>query len=225
MQANLLQFGFDTITIDGGWYNDRTTGASIVDAYGLPVPDVTRFPSSAGGKGLLPLAKRINAMGLRLGAWTIRGVTTVAYEANLPIKNSTFRARDVGVVSKATNCSWDASVLGTNAPSAAADAWYASLAQHYLDNGLQWVKIDCMFNETWWYQPEVESFARAFAAGAPGVEISWSPGGTGRFTPAAASVLASHAPAWARMYRITNDFHDDNGAQGLVDHLESGQSS
>ena len=88
-------------------------------------------------------------MGLKLGAWTIRGISTVAYELNLPIKNSSFSARDVGVLGKATNCSWDSSVVGTNAPSSAADAWYASLAQHYVDNGLQQVKIDCMFNETW----------------------------------------------------------------------------
>ena len=150
VRDNLLPFGFDTITIDGGYYDNSTSpGNYIVDAYGLPVPDPVRFPSSAGGLGLLPLAKMVNKMGLKLGAWTIRGVTTVAYEANLPIKNSAFHARDVGVVGKATNCSWDSSVIGTNAPSLAADAWYASLAQHYVDSGLEQIKIDCMFNETW----------------------------------------------------------------------------
>lgn len=150
VRDNLLSFGFDTITIDGGWYdNSSSPGSYSVDAYGLPIPDPVRFPSSAGGRGLLPLAQRVNAMGLKLGAWTIRGISTVAYEANLPIKNSPFHARDVGVLGRETNCSWDASVVGTNAPSAAASAWYASLAQHYLDNGLAQIKIDCMFNETW----------------------------------------------------------------------------
>ena len=201
--------------------NSTNPGAYCVDAFGLPVPDPARFPSSAGGLGLLPLAQRVNAMGLKLGAWTIRGISTVAYEANLPIKNSPFRAKDVGVIGKDTNCTWDSSVVGTNAPSQAASDWYASLAQHYIDNGLQQIKIDCMFNFTWWYEDEVTAFATAFAARAPGVEISWSPGGDGRFTPAAAAVLASHAPAWARQYRVTDDFHDTGGAAELLRHFAS----
>jgi len=220
VRDNLLQHGFDTITIDGGWY-DGGDGRYIVDAYGLPMPNETRFPSAAGGKGLLPLATQVRAMGLKLGAWTIRGVTTTAYDADLPIKGSPYTARDVAVVSRATNCSWDSETLGTNAPSAAAAAWYASLAQHYVDNGLDFVKIDCMFNYTWWYEDEVAEFAAAFASRAPGVEISWSPGGDGRFTPAAGAVLAAQAPAWARMYRVTDDFHDTGGVTTLAHHFDS----
>lgn len=223
IRDNLLQYGFDTITIDGGWYDNRSAGSrgSIVNEYGLPVPDVTRFPSSAGGAGLLPLARQVNAMGLKLGAWTIRGITTEAYAADLPIQNSNFTARDVGLVSAATNCSWDPSTLGTNAPSAAADAWYASLAKHYIANGLDFVKIDCMFDSStrWWYEDEVATFATQFSNFAPGITISWSPGDD--MNPAAASVISAKAPAWGRMYRITPDFHDLNGVKGLMQHLET----
>jgi hypothetical protein len=162
MRDNLLQLGFDTITIDGGWYSSSSTGGNIIDGFGLPVPDPARFPSSAGGQGLLPLAKQVNAMGLKLGAWTIRGITPEAVAANLPIKGSAFTARDVGVPpSPTTSCSWDPNTLGTNAPSAAADAWYASLADHYVANGLELVKIDCMYSSSspqryWWFEAERE---------------------------------------------------------------------
>jgi alpha-galactosidase len=219
MRDNLLQYGFDTITIDGGWYSNASRG-NIIDAWGLPVPDPARFPSAAGGAGLLPLARQVNAMGLKLGAWTIRGITPEAFAADLPIKGSSFTARDVGVApSPASSCSWDPNTMGTNAPSAAADAWYGSLADHYVANGLELVKIDCMYDHLWWFESEVEAFARAFSARAPKTTISWSPGG-GQ-TPAAGAVIAAHAPAWGALYRITPDFHDTGGLAALTEHLET----
>lgn len=142
LRDNLLHLGFDTVTIDGGWSSNQTAGvkqgSNIIDANGLPIPDPSRFPSSAGGRGLLPLAKQVNAMGIKLGAWMIRGISPEAYAADLPIKGSTFTAKDVGVLpSPTSSCSWDPNTMGTNAPSAAADAWYASLADHYVANGLE----------------------------------------------------------------------------------------
>jgi alpha-galactosidase len=228
MRDNLLQFGFDTITVDGGWYSNQSSGerqgSNIIDAYGLPTPDPARFPSSANGRGLLPLAQQVNAMGLKLGAWTIRGITPEAFAANLPIKGSSFTARDVGVApSPTTSCSWDPNTMGTNAPSDAATAWYESLANHYVEMGLELVKIDCMYgsapNHNYWFLNEVEAFATAFASRAPNVTISWSPGDNQ--TPAAGAVIAAHAPAWGKLYRITSDFHDSGGVAALTAHLET----
>ena len=65
------------------------------------------------------------------------------------------------------------------------------------------------------------AFASAFSSVAPGVGISWSPGGDGRFTPATGEFLASHAPAWGRMYRVTDDFHDVGGTTTLLHHFAS----
>lgn len=207
LRDNLLQYGFDTVTIDGGWYSNQSSGvkqgANIINAFGLPVPDVTRFPSAADGRGLRSLAEKVNAMGIKLGAWTIRGITPEAFAANLPIQNSAFSARDVGVPpSPQSSCSWDPNTMGTNAPSAAADAWYASLANHYVTMGLDLVKIDCMYggpNHYWWYEPDVRSFATSFASHAPNVTISWSPGDNQ--TPQGGALIAAHAPAWGSLYR------------------------
>lgn len=228
MRDNLLKYGFEYITIDGGWYSNQTAGSkqgsNIIDQYGLPIPDPTRFPSSANGKGLRPLAEQINAMGLKLGAWTIRGITPEAFAADLPIKGSSFTARDVGVApSPTTSCSWDPNTMGTNAPSDAATAWYESLALHYAENGLELVKIDCMYGSApdhyWWFQNEVEAFATAFSSRAPNVTISWSPGDNQ--TPNAGAVIAAHAPAWGTLYRITADFHDSTSPSALTAHLET----
>ena len=123
MRDHLVPYGYDTLTIDGGWYEDAS--GLVLDPYGRPSPNLALFPSAADGRGLKTLAEKVNAMGVKLGAWTIRGVPAQAVEANLPIWNSTFSARDVAVLDR--NCSWDALVLGTNAPSSAADAWYASI--------------------------------------------------------------------------------------------------
>ena len=65
----------------------------------------------------------------------------------------------------------------------------------------------------------VESFATAFALRAPTVTISWSPGGDQ--TPAAGALIAAHAPAWGRLYRVTGDFHDTGGSAALAAHLET----
>lgn len=45
------------------------------------MPDVTRFPSAADGRGLKSIAEKVNAMGIKLGAWTIRGIPPEACEA------------------------------------------------------------------------------------------------------------------------------------------------
>jgi hypothetical protein len=220
MRDVLLPFGYDTLTLDGGWYNNAS--GMVLDAFGRPYPNTALFPSAADGRGLKSLAERVNAMGIRLGAWTIRGVPRQAVELDLPIFNSSFTARDAAVLDR--NCSWDAQILGTNAPSAAADAWYASIAQLYLDYGLSFVKIDCMWPGSpggQRFDEDVVAFATAFSARAPGIPISWSPGDG--MTPTNGSWIAERGGAFGVMYRVTPDFHDDSWPR-LKAHLATAAS-
>lgn len=137
---NLIQFGYDTIVIDGGWYNvDRADAQFSLDAFGRPYPNTSLFPSALGGGGLGPLADKIHSMGLKLGAWDIRGIASQAVAANLPIFGSPFHARDA--IRYDTNCSWDRPMMGTNAPSAAADAWYKALALWWVEQRLDFIKV------------------------------------------------------------------------------------
>jgi alpha-galactosidase len=217
MRDVLLPFGYDTLTIDGGWYNNASSGGMVLDAFGRPYPNTALFPSAADGRGLKSLAEKVDAMGIKLGAWTIRGVPRQAVEANLPIWNSSFTAHDAAVLDR--NCSWDAQILGTNAPSPAADAWYASVAQLYLDYGLAFVKIDCMWPGSpggQRFDEDVVAFATAFSSLAPGIPISWSPGDG--MTVQNGSWIAERGGAFGVMYRVTPDFHDGNWAR-LKAHL------
>lgn len=215
MKQNLFQYGFDTVVVDGGWYTDLQNGGNIIDDFGRPMPDVARFPSAADGRGLKSLAEKVNAMGLRFGAWSIRGIPIEAVERDLPIAGSQFTARQAVRLDK--NCTWDAHTIGTNASTPAAAAWYAAYADMALEWGLSFIKLDCMYqNGLGWYD-EVGLVASTFAARAPAITISWSPGGG--FTPAAAAFIAERAPAWGVQYRVFNDFHDE--WKSLLEHLEN----
>lgn len=220
LAADYVPFGYDTLTIDGGWNSNVTTGEPVMDAYGRPAPDPKRFPSSEGGRGLRPLSDTLAALGLKLGAWIIRGVPVAALLADLPIADSIYHVRDAVRLDK--NCTWDSQIVGTNAPSAAATAWYESLARAYVQQGISFVKADCMWPGSPGGMPfdeDVIAFSEAFARLAPGVKISWSPGngmsvGNGSF-------VAAHGGAWGVMYRITADFHESWPA--LKSHLATAE--
>jgi hypothetical protein len=215
---HLAPFGYDTVVVDGGWNGAKFPNGSRVNLFngnGLPIPDATRFPSSATSRSLKGLAAAVHAQGLKFGAWFIRGVPVGGVAQRLPIAG----APGLTLADAATyslNCSWDSDVLGTNAPSAAAAAWYASLARWYVAQDLDLIKIDCMWpsaNHTP-FDGDVLSFAQAFSALAPGVTISWSPGdGT---TVGNGSWLAAHGPHFGVAYRVTPDFHDTNGWPRLI---------
>ncbi len=88
MAKFLLPHGYDTLVIDGGWsdaYNhDNCT--SCVDANGRAQPNIEKWPSSAGGKGLKPFIDKVHAMGLKVGMHTLQGsITRAALNANSPV--------------------------------------------------------------------------------------------------------------------------------------------
>ena len=138
----LLPFGYDTVTIDGGWY-DHVNGTPSLDEFGLPYPSIEKFPSAADGRGLRSIVEHAHSLGVKLGAWTIRGVPRAAVASGARINGSDFTVADAASYER--NCSWDNMVWGTNAPSAAATAWYESVARLYVNTGLDFVKIDCMW--------------------------------------------------------------------------------
>ena len=250
--AHLAVFGFDTIVVDGGYYDGA--GDYLLTPNGLPLPNATRFPSSADGHGLRSLARAVHARGLRFGAWDIRGVPLSGVAARLPIAGapgltladaaSTTRncsacrahapfplcmhlsSEDLGLTLKPqiaphTPTGWDKMVLGTNAPSAAASAWYASLARYYSAQELDFIKIDCMWPHSGGqpFNEDVAAFAEAFSALAPAVTVSWSPG-DGMSTENG-TYIASHGGAYGVAYRVTGDFHDNDGFPRLQQQLDT----
>jgi alpha-galactosidase len=115
-------------------------------------------------------------MGLKLGVWTLRGIARAAVDANTPIYGSQFNATDARGPSSC-DCEWSDHTYATNAPSAPALAYYNSVAAWYAEQGIDYVKIDCM----WPTQPglpehsaEVLAFTAAFRAN--NITVSLSPG-------------------------------------------------
>jgi alpha-galactosidase len=146
MKSDLLPYGFDLLTIDEGWYYDGAPPNGItIDGYGRPVPNPTQYPSATGGVGFKAMSSELHALGLRFGVWTIRGIPGAAAAARLPIAGSPYTADQA--VRYDRNCSWNGFCLGcADAPdgrscNAAAQAYYASLAAWYSEQGIDLVKV------------------------------------------------------------------------------------
>lgn len=124
----LLPYGYDTLVIDGGWsdaYNhDNCT--SCVDANGRAQPNVEKWPSSAGGKGLKPFIDKVHAMGLKVGMHTLQGsITRAALNANSPVLDAgTVTVNDI----VGPGCSWQRWGFGVDL------AQHPEAGQQYLDS-------------------------------------------------------------------------------------------
>ena len=98
--AGVKQFGWQYAVIDEGWYMENPFGANLaerkylLDANGILIPAMSRFPSAAGGAGFKPLADWVHAQGLKFGIHILRGIPRQAVEENLPIAGSKFHSTD-----------------------------------------------------------------------------------------------------------------------------------
>lgn len=196
--------------LDGGWYS--SSGGLSIDAYGRPNPDLSRYPSSAGGKGLAPLAAHVKSLGLKLGVWMIRGIPREAVEQNLPIYNSSYSAKDAYTLE--TNCSWDKSNYGMDASHPATADYYRSLHTLLDGWGVDLLKIDCFWpserrvKDGVTFGPELRVFGEQFKAASArtghDVVVSLSPG-------EAVSLVNStwlDEQEFASLYRVTQDMWD-----------------
>ena len=83
--ARFRRFGWTYAVIDEGWYMADPSGEKLetrhyqLDAHGLLIPAVNRFPSANGSRGLRPLADWAHAQGLKLGIWFRLAMRGVAY--------------------------------------------------------------------------------------------------------------------------------------------------
>ena len=84
--------------VDYLWYRKIAEGSSqtssafdVIDEWGRPIPDPTRWPSSQGGKGFKEVADRVHKMGLKFGIHVMSGISTQVVNANTPIMGSEVR--------------------------------------------------------------------------------------------------------------------------------------
>lgn len=84
------------VVVDYLWYRRKVNGSGVdslgfdvIDEWGRMIPDPDRWPSSRGGKGLSEVAKMVHGMGLKFGIHVMRGMSTQAFNANMPILDIT----------------------------------------------------------------------------------------------------------------------------------------
>ncbi|HEY5347115.1 MAG TPA: glycoside hydrolase family 27 protein, partial [Rhizomicrobium sp.] len=168
-----------------------------LDANGLLIPSVSRFPSSANGAGFKPLADWVHAQGLKFGIHIVRGIPRQAVQANLPIADSHFRAANAGDTSDV--CPWDDGNYGVS-DNPAGQAYYDSMLKLYAGWGVDFIKVDCIADHPY-RASEIRQIAAAIRKTGRPIVLSLSPGPT-------QIAHAAEVGREAQMWRISNDVWD-----------------
>ncbi len=225
MANNLLQYGWQYVVVDIRWYvsnennhsYNQTNPVYNYDANGRLLPATNRFPSADGGAtgnlGFKPLADYLHGQGLKFGIHLMRGINQDVWNADLPIANSPYTAKDI------QRNTWDSGSVDTGATwlhdnygmekTAAAQAYYDSMFDLYASWGVDYVKIDDMLRDfahpnDSYYADEIEMVRAAIDKTGRPMVLSLSPG-------AAPLAKADHLAGNANMWRITNDLWDNWG--------------
>jgi hypothetical protein len=90
MASQLLQYGYEYILIDDGWYDG-------FDQYGRWKPDLKKFPDGWSGT-----AAYVHSKGLKIGIYLTPGVNDTVVAANSPIEGTSYHVKDI-VTSAAGN--------------------------------------------------------------------------------------------------------------------------
>ncbi|RYD42112.1 MAG: glycoside hydrolase family 27 protein, partial [Verrucomicrobiaceae bacterium] len=205
MAANLLPHGWNLITVDIQWYEPNATGFNytanaplVMDAWGRLVPATNRFPSAVDGAGFKPLADYVHSKGLKFGIHMMRGIPRQAWQQNLPVKGTSYFARDIA--DPASTCSWNPDMYGVDMSKPGAQAYYDSIMELVASWEVDFVKIDDLSRP--YHQKEIEAIRKAIDKTGRPIVLSTSPGETP--VDQGAHVM-NHANQW----RVSDDFWDN----------------
>jgi hypothetical protein len=205
MAQKLKPHGYEFFVIDNGWFGEyRLQEGTIfpaekhahdirINEYGHFMPSNVYFPN-----GLKPIIERCHQLGLKFGAHLMRGIPRKAYELNLPIKGTSYTARDIANTDPKENCSWCQYCYAVDMSKPGAQDWYDGLIQHIADMGVDFIKYDDIVP----HPDEVKAVAKAIAKTGKPIMLSLSPGNT----------VDSDAIAFfrmANMLRVTYDIWDE----------------
>lgn len=206
LKTLLQPFGWNYVVIDYRWYEP----GQPIDTNGRYLPATNKYPSATGSNGFKSLAEKVHAMGLAFGIHIMRGIPRKSYDANTPISNSTYRARDAG--NPNDPCPWDQHMWGVRGDTPAGQAWYDSIFKQYADWGVDFIKVDDMVNNDTrtYHEAEVNAIAKAIRNSGRSMVLSLSHGPM-------MTANAAHLNTNANMWRIVNDFWDYNGLSTLSD--------
>jgi hypothetical protein len=204
MAAKLKRHGWRYIVVDIQWYepqaksfNYRANAELVMDQWGRLLPAVNRFPSAANGAGFKPLSDYVHAKGLEFGIHIMRGIPRQAVEKNLPIKGTSYRAKDIADVT--STCSWNPDMYGVDMAKPGAQAYYDSVYELIASWGVDFIKVDDLSRP--YHKAEIEAIRKAIDKTGRRIVFSTSPGAT----PVAEG---AHVSTHANMWRISDDFWD-----------------
>ncbi len=205
MAEELLEHGWNLITVDIQWYEPNASGFNydadatlVMDEWGRLTPATNRFPSASGGAGFKPLADYVHAKGLRFGIHMMRGIPRQAWEQDLPVKGTAYTARDIADTS--STCSWNPDMYGVNMNHPGGQAYYDSLLELVASWDVDFVKIDDLSRP--YHLAEIEGIREAIDKTGRPIVLSTSPGET----PVSAG---PHVMLHANQWRISDDFWDN----------------
>ena len=227
--TKLHAYGWTYAVIDEGWYMGNPFGDKLahrdyaMDAHGLSIPALKRFPSSTGEQGFKPLADWVHAQGLKFGIHIVRGIPKQAVDANLSIAGSSFHAVDAA--DTADTCAWDDGTYGVR-DNAAGQAYYDSMLALYARWGVDFLKVDCIADHPYKITEIRQIDAAIKKTGRP-IVLSLSPGPT-------QLAHAAEIRQYGQMWRISNDVWDGwtfkhehpnddfpQGVRNIFDHLQA----
>lgn len=217
MAKHLKQYGWEYVVCDIQWYEPTATDTRYhnfaplaMDEYSRLIPAVSRFPSSAGGKGFRPIADYVHSLGLKFGIHIMRGIPRQAVHAGTPLLgvDNGITARDIA--HPFSVCSWNTDMYGLNVREAAwgAERYYNSLFDLYASWGIDYVKVDdiCVTefkpHDLYSAKREIELIRKAIDQCGRPIVLSLSPGPAQRET-------AAHLAENANLWRMTGDFWDN----------------
>ena len=199
LSEKLLSYGYDTVTVDNGWFlsgqGERVTVK--LDAYGRPDSHEHFFPH-----GLGYTIDHAHAKGIKFGIWLLRGINRRAVEENLPVEGTAFRMQDI--VNMKSTCPWAAAPwwnYGVDMTKPGAQEYYDGLVKKYADMGVDFIKFDDIVPNP----VEVDAVVKAIAKCGRKIVLSLSPGD---------DIKIDHSAAYmkANMVRITSDIWDNRGS-------------
>lgn len=171
------------------------------DKWGRLLPSPERFPGSANGAGLKPLADYVHGKGLKFGLHIMRGIPRQAVEANLPVKGADSNAADIADTT--CTCTWLNHMYGINMEAEEAQAYYDSIFALYAEWGVDYIKADDILTDYPgpYHAAEIEAIRKAIDKSGRPMVLSLSPG------PAPVRESA-HLAAHANLWRMSADFWD-----------------
>ena len=199
LSEKLLSYGYDTVTVDNGWFlSGQGEGVSIkLDAYGRPDSHEHFFPH-----GLKFTIDHAHTKGIKFGIWLLRGINRRAVEENLPVEGTSYHMQDI--VNMKSTCPWAAAPwwnYGVDMTKPGAQEYYDGLVRKYADMGVDFIKFDDIVPNP----IEVDAVVKAIAKCGRQIVLSLSPGD---------DIKIEHSAAYmkANMVRITSDIWDNRGS-------------